>query len=115
LNAALAGAFWSGARDEKSWQLPGLARWSAREIRRVAAVGGPLPVKLDWGEVFACYGTTEPRSDLSDLIEKIDWCRANQSKANGIAEAGQLFPLQHTYEAARRHTLRAIRDCANPL
>jgi hypothetical protein len=48
-------------------------------------------------------------ADLSDLIEKIGWCRANEDKANDIAAAGQRFAMQHTYEVARERALQAIR------
>ncbi len=44
--------------------------------------------------------------DLSDLIEKIEWCWQHEDEAREIAERGQRFALQHTYEAA----LEVVRD-----
>jgi len=37
-------------------------------------------------------------ADLSDLIEKIDWCRAHDRECSAIASAGQQFALERTLD-----------------
>ena len=37
-------------------------------------------------------------ADLSDLLEKIDWCRENQPACAEIAAAGKEFALERTFE-----------------
>ncbi len=46
------------------------------------------------------------KHDMSDLIEKIEWCRQHEDEARAIAERGQRFALDHTYEVA----MAAARD-----
>ena len=55
------------------------------------------------------------REDLSDLIEKIRWCREHGEQARMIGEAGQKFAISHTCEIARRMAIQALRDCLIPL
>lgn len=38
-------------------------------------------------------------SDLSDLLERIEWCRANESRSEEIAHEGQRFALARTPES----------------
>jgi Glycosyl transferase family 90 len=47
--------------------------------------------------------------DMSDLMEKIDWCLGHPAEAHAIAERGQKFALQHTLEAAREVVADAVR------
>lgn len=60
------------------------------------------------------YGALEPwvhfvpvRSDMTDLVEKIEWCRAHLSEAESIARAGRVLALELTFESQVR---RAVRD-----
>jgi len=46
--------------------------------------------------------------DLSDLIERIDWCLQHEAQAGAIAERGQQFALRHTPEAAREVVADAV-------
>jgi len=51
--------------------------------------------------------------DLSDLVEKVDWCLANDEAAREIAEQGQAFALAHTLEAGRRIAIDNVRRAAS--
>lgn len=48
-------------------------------------------------------------ADLSDLEERIDWCRRNEAAAAAIARAGQAYALSFTYDDARALVLSALR------
>ena len=48
------------------------------------------------------------RGDLGDLEARIDWCLANELAAEDIAQAGQQFALQRTFNLARALNARAI-------
>ncbi len=57
------------------------------------------------------------RADMSDLIEKIDWCRSNDGKCAEIASAGRAFAQAMTVEseidaAVRRLEAAKTRDFA---
>jgi len=54
------------------------------------------------------------RGDLSDLIDKIAWCREHEAEARAIAEAGQRFALGMTYDVGRELAEQSIRDCLMP-
>jgi Glycosyl transferase family 90 len=49
------------------------------------------------------------RADLGDLQSKIEWCLEHPRQARAIAEEGQRFALEHSFEAARQMALEAIR------
>jgi hypothetical protein len=49
------------------------------------------------------------RGDLSDLLTQIEWCHEHPRGAREIAEEGQRFALQHSFETARQITFEAIR------
>jgi hypothetical protein len=38
------------------------------------------------------------RADMSDLVEKIDWCRGHDAECEEIAGAGQVFAHAMTVE-----------------
>ena len=48
------------------------------------------------------------RADLSDLAIQLDWCLEHPRQTREIAEEGQRFALEHTFETARRIALEAI-------
>ena len=50
------------------------------------------------------------KSDLSDLIEKIDWARSNDARAREIAAAGQAFARTMTLETETAVAVNAILD-----
>jgi hypothetical protein len=50
------------------------------------------------------------KSDLSDLIEKIDWARSNDVRAKEIATAGQAFARTMTLESETAVAVQAIVD-----
>jgi len=54
------------------------------------------------------------RRDLSDLIEKIAWCREHEAEARAIAQSGQRFALGMTYDVGRALAVQSIRDCLMP-
>lgn len=45
-------------------------------------------------------------SDMSDLVEKVEWCRTHDREARAIGEAGQAFALSHTVAS---ETVAAVR------
>jgi len=46
--------------------------------------------------------------DLSDLLEKIDWCRRHPGECRAVASRGQALALAMTPERERRRTIEAI-------
>jgi hypothetical protein len=54
------------------------------------------------------------REDLSDLVEKIEWCLSNVDASRSIAERGQAFALSNTLEVGRQIGVQAIQDCCIP-
>jgi hypothetical protein len=54
------------------------------------------------------------KPDLSDLAEKIEWCRVHDREAEAVGKRGQEFALRHTCKVAQERALRAIRDCCIP-
>jgi hypothetical protein len=67
-----------------------------------------------YGEINEWEHYVPVAPDQSDLIEKVEWCRAHEPEAQAIGERGQEFALRHTYEVAQDRTLQAIRDCYIP-
>ena len=62
-----------------------------------------LKVESEWTQWFT--DTLEPwvhyvpvRADLSDLIERVEWCQANDADAAAIAHAGRRLALNMRYE-----------------
>ena len=47
-------------------------------------------------------------ADLSDLLEKIDWCRRHPGECRAVASRGQALALAMTPERERRRTIEAI-------
>ena len=54
------------------------------------------------------------KQDLSDLTEKISWCRSNSGFARAIARSGQQFALGHTAGNARRRMVETLQHCFIP-
>ena len=50
-------------------------------------------------------------ADLSDLDERLDWCRSHPRDAEAIAKAGRRFALDLTYDAAIAHSVDALGSC----
>lgn len=48
------------------------------------------------------------RADFSDVLTRIEWCREHPSEARAIAEEGQRYALDHTFETARAMAIEAI-------
>lgn len=48
------------------------------------------------------------RSDMSDLIEKIEWARSHDAEARAIAENGRAFARSMTFESETEHAIAAI-------
>lgn len=48
------------------------------------------------------------RSDMGDLVEKIEWARSNDAQAREIAANGQSFARSMTLETETRHAVAAI-------
>ena len=53
------------------------------------------------------------RSDMSDLIEKIEWARSHDSEARQIAENGQAFARTMTLESETPYAVAAICKAQN--
>ena len=49
------------------------------------------------------------RADLRDLAIQIEWCREHPRQIREIAEEGQHFALEHSFEIAYEIALEAIR------
>jgi hypothetical protein len=50
------------------------------------------------------------QSDLSDLLEKIDWCRSHDAQCRDIGAAGQQFALKRTVESETALTVRRLNE-----
>jgi len=50
------------------------------------------------------------RADLSDLPERLGWCRENPDRAAAIGRAGQAFALMHASAAAIAETAQALAE-----
>lgn len=48
-------------------------------------------------------------SDVSDLVEKIEWCRANDAACSEIAASGRRFAMARTYETEMSHAAERIK------
>jgi hypothetical protein len=77
----------------------------------VIKVASPLELK-QW-----YYGGLEPwqhyvpvRADMSDLADKIEWCRGHQAECARIADAGQKLALAMTLETEVRDAVRRLND-----
>jgi len=75
-----------------------------------------LKVDTDYEQWF--YGSIAPwqhfvpvRADLSDLAEKIAWCREHADEAARIGARGQAFALASSYEMAQAWLVDAARQC----
>jgi hypothetical protein len=55
------------------------------------------------------------RNDLSNLMDRLEWCFDNAAEAQRIAYNGQAFALGHTFDLATRLALEALRECFIPL
>jgi len=55
------------------------------------------------------------RNDLSNLMDRLQWCFDNDAEAQHIAHNGQSFALGHTFELATRLALKALTECFIPL
>jgi hypothetical protein len=53
-------------------------------------------------------------ADLSDLQQRIDWCRQNSTAAAAIAAAGQAYALGFSYDDALNLIRGALRRCFTP-
>jgi hypothetical protein len=78
-----------------------------------------LKVKSDYEQWFydmiTAWDHFVPVSeDLSDLIEKIDWCRKNVEKAAEIGARGQAFALSYDFAVAKACMLEAAKKCFIP-
>jgi Glycosyl transferase family 90 len=63
----------------------------------VIKVGSPLGYRQWYYDKIEPWVHFVPvRADLSDLIERIDWCRSHENECREIARAGQEFALQRT-------------------
>jgi len=51
------------------------------------------------------------KSDMSDLIEKIEWAHSHDAEAHAIAQNGRAFARSMTFESETDHAIAAI--CAN--
>ncbi|MFT8244653.1 glycosyl transferase family 90 [Roseomonas sp. BN140053] len=51
------------------------------------------------------------RADLSDLLEKLDWCFSHPVEAEAIGRRGQQLALSHSFEDACALARAAVRDC----
>ena len=47
-------------------------------------------------------------ADLSDLVEKIDWCRSHLEECREIAARGQTFAMRRTFETEVRASVETI-------
>jgi hypothetical protein len=66
------------------------------------------------------YGEIEPwihyvpiKSDLSDLRERIGWCRENLAECRRIATAGQALAMARDYDTEMDAATRRVSDAAN--
>lgn len=50
------------------------------------------------------------QSDMSDLLEKIDWCRAHDAQCRDIAAAGQKYAFARTVETETALTVRRLNE-----
>ena len=48
------------------------------------------------------------KSDMSDLIEKIEWARSHDAEAQAIAANGRAFARSMTFESETDHAIAAI-------
>jgi Glycosyl transferase family 90 len=48
------------------------------------------------------------QDDLSDLLERVEWCRSHLSECANIAAAGQQLALSMTFESEMRHGIHRI-------
>lgn len=55
------------------------------------------------------------KADLSDLLEKVDWCRMHDRQAEQIAENGRRFALSVRYEAEMRQAALDILRTSTPV
>lgn len=53
-------------------------------------------------------------ADLSDLVEKVEWCRTHDQACREIAAAGQDFALRRTRESETIATVQRINDRLGP-
>jgi len=79
----------------------------------ILKVGSPFE-QWFYGDIAEWEHFVPVRQDLSDLAEKIEWCRSNDAEARAIAARGQAFAVGHTLEVGRRNALSAIKDCCIP-
>ena len=49
-------------------------------------------------------------ADLSDLVERIEWCRGHTAECRAIAQAGQALALAMTPKEEIRRTVARIRN-----
>jgi Glycosyl transferase family 90 len=74
----------------------------------VLKVGSPFE-QWYYGQISEWRHFVPVRADLGDLQSKIEWCLAHPRQAREIAEEGQRFALEHSFETARQITLEALR------
>ena len=63
-----------------------------------------------YGDVTAWQHYVPIRQDLSDLAEKLEWSLQHEEDARSIAERGQWFAANHTYEAGLEIAITAVNE-----
>jgi hypothetical protein len=77
----------------------------------VLKVGSPGGFRQWYYDEFVPWTHYVPvSSDLSDLIEKVEWCRAHDEACREIAAAGQEFALRRTPESETVATVQRINE-----
>ena len=67
-----------------------------------------------YSELAAWTHYVPVKEDLSDLVERLDWCLTHDREAEQIAQAGQLFAMRQTCEAADEWSARAVASAFLP-
>lgn len=81
----------------------------------VLKVASPVGFKQWFYDEFVPWTHFVPvAADLSDVIEKVEWCRAHDQACREIAAAGQDFALRRTRESETVVTVQRINEILGP-
>jgi hypothetical protein len=67
-----------------------------------------------YGDLIAGVHYVPVRSDMSDLFEKIDWCRSHPEECEAIAAAGRRLALEMTFEREMKRGLETLERSLAP-
>jgi spore maturation protein CgeB len=63
-----------------------------------------------YSEIAAWRHYVPVSQDLSDLTEKLDWSLQHEEETRSIAERGQKFAINHTYETGLEIAVTAAHE-----